>query len=46
MTYFHLGPWADDEKHYAGVPAPMPMPAALVANLPSVTDDPMQDELG
>jgi hypothetical protein len=46
MTYFHLGPYAEDLTHYAGIPAQLPVPAAWFANLPSMTDDPTQDELG
>lgn len=45
MTYHHLGPYADSD-HYAGVPAQLPIPDAWFANLPSMTDDPTQDELG
>lgn len=46
MTYFHLGPWAYESGDYGDVPPPHDLDLAYLADLPSVCDDPTQDELG
>ncbi len=43
MTYHWLGPWADDEKHYAGVPADLPLRIPADTYVNDLTD-PQADE--